>query len=111
MYNKFVEQSQSFVKPLGELAALNVKAIEQLIEKQSALFSGVLNDGVTYAKDLAEQKDIAGVYNTQKAYFEGVQDKVVTVAKDVYSVVTEAQDKVGEVMKSAVPNFKPGAKK
>ncbi|TQV66138.1 phasin family protein [Exilibacterium tricleocarpae] len=109
MFEKFVEQTQSAFKPMSEIMALNVKAMEQLVDKQSTLLTGVMNDGVTYAKDVVAQKDIAGVYQAQKNYMEGVQEKMVSVTKDVYSVMTEAQEKMGDVMKGAVTEVKPVA--
>ena len=56
MFDKFVEQTQSAVKPFSELLALNVKAVERLVDKQSSLFTGVMNDGVNYAKEVAAAK-------------------------------------------------------
>ncbi len=107
MFEKFVEQTQNAFKPMSEIMALNVKAMEQLVDKQSTLVTGVMNDGVTYAKDVVAQKDVAGIYQAQKNYVEGVQEKMVSATKDVYSVMTEAQEKVGDLMKGAMAEVKP----
>lgn len=101
MFDKIVEQTQSAVKPFSDLMALNAKAVEQVVEKQSAFITGVMNDSVNYAKQLSEQKDIAGFYQTQKTYMEGIQEKMVDTTKGVYSIMTDSQEKTGEVLKSA----------
>ena len=103
------DQFQNSFKPVSELFAVNVKAMEQLAQQQTALFTGVLNDGVAYAEGLSAQKDIAGIVEAQKAYVEGVQEKVVAAAKDTYAVLTETQEKAGEVLKGAFVQAKEAA--
>ncbi len=95
------EQFQNAFKPVNALVAVNAKALEQLAQQQTALFTGLLNDGVAYAESLSGQKDVAGIVESQKAYAEGVQEKVVAAAKDAYTVLNETQEKAGEVLKGA----------
>lgn len=106
MFDKFVEQAQSSVKPMNEVISLNAEALEKFAEKQTSLFTGMMNDGLAYAKDLASQKDLAGVYETQKTFAEGVQEKLVSSAKDSYSLMTETSEKVSEIFKGAFSEVK-----
>lgn len=107
MFEKMVEQAQSAVKPMSDVFALNTEVMEKLAEKQASFFSDLMNDGVTYAKDLAEQKDVAGFYDLQKGYFESLQTKFVSTAKDSYTLISEAQEKAGEMLKDAFGDYVP----
>ncbi len=109
MFDKIAEQFQNSFQPMGELVAINAKALEQLAKQQTTLFTGVLNDGVAYAEGLSGQKDIAGIVEAQKVYAEGVQEKVVTAAKDAYAVMAETQEKAGEILKGAFTQAKEAA--
>jgi phasin family protein len=101
MFDQFTEQFQNSFAPVNELVNVNVKAAEQLAQQQAALFTGMLNEGVAHAQNLATQKDVAAVVEAQKTYAENVQEKVVAAAKDAYSVVTDAQEKAGELLKGS----------
>lgn len=101
MFDQFTEQFQNSFAPVNELVNVNVKAAEQLAQQQAALFTGMLNEGVAHAQSLANQKDVAAVVEAQKAYAENVQEKVVAAAKDAYGVVTNAQEKTGELLKGS----------
>lgn len=107
MFEKMVEQAQTAVKPMSDMFALNTEVMEKLAEKQATFFSDLMNDGVNYAKDLAEQKDVAGFYDLQKGYFESLQTKFVSTAKDSYTLISEAQEKTGEVLKEAFSDCIP----
>lgn len=101
MFDKVAEQFQNSFKPVSDIVSVNAKAMEKLAQQQTSLFTGVLNDSVAYAEGLSGQKDVAGIVEAQKAYAEGVQEKMVSAAKDAYAVMTETQEKLGEVMKGA----------
>lgn len=109
MFDKIAVQFQNSLKPVNALVAVNAKALEQLAQQQTALFTGVLNDGVAYAEGLSAQKDVAGIVEAQKAYAEGLQEKVVAAAKDAYVVLTETQEHAGEVLKGAFAQVKEAA--
>ncbi|GLS27535.1 phasin family protein [Marinibactrum halimedae] len=106
MFDKIVEQAQSAYKPLSEMMTINAEAMEKLTEKNTTLFTGMMNDGITYAKDLAAQKDLAGIYETQKSYAENIQEKVMSAAKDSYSLMTDTSEKVGEILNGAFSEIK-----
>ncbi len=99
MFENVAEQFQKSFKPVGEIMTVNAKALEQLAEKQTALFTSLLSDSVTYAEGLGTKTDMNAVMEAQKTYAEGVQEKFVTAAKDSYAVMSETQEKLGELMK------------
>ena len=106
MFEKIVEQAQSASKPLGELMSLNAEAMEKIAEKQSTLITSVMNDSLEYAKDMAAQKDLAGIYETQKSFAEGVQEKMVSTAKETYALMTESSEKFSELFNGAFAEIK-----
>ncbi len=102
MFDKVNEQIQKSLKPMTDLASVNASALQQLAEKQNALFSSLLNEGVAFAEGVSDKKDVNSLVEAQKAYMEGVQEKVVAAAKDAYEVLSSAQEQAGEVLKSAM---------
>ncbi len=106
MFDKIVEQAQSASKPFSEIMSINAEVMEKLAEKQTSLFTGMMNDGIEYAKDLASQKDLAGIYETQKTYAEGLQEKMMTSAKETYEIMTDTSEKVSEIVNGAFSEIK-----
>jgi phasin family protein len=106
MFDKIVEQAQSATKPFSEIMSINAEVMEKLAEKQTSLFTGMMNDGIEYAKDLASQKDLAGIYETQKTFAEGLQEKMMENAKDTYALMTDTSEKVTEVVNGAFSEIK-----
>ncbi len=106
MFDKIVEQAQSASKPFSEIMSINAEVMEKLAEKQTSLFTGMMNDGIEYAKDLASQKDLAGIYETQKTYAEGLQEKMMTNAKETYEIMTDTSEKVSEIVNGAFSEIK-----
>ncbi len=107
MFDKMVEQTQQAFKPMSDVFALNAEVMEKLAEKQASFFSDVMNDGLSYAKELADQKDLAGLYELQKSYAEDFQSKVMATAKDSYGLLTDAQEKTGDMLKDVFGEYMP----
>lgn len=106
MFDKIVEQAQSASKPFGDFMSINADTMEKLAEKQTTLFTSMMNDSIEYAKELASQKDLAGVYETQKSYAEGLQEKMVSTAKETYALMTDTSEKMSEVFNGAFSEIK-----
>ena len=100
MIDKMNEQLEASMAPLKELTALNVATLQQLAEKQSALFSTLVSNGVTFAETAGQQKDVVSLAEAQKAYLEALQATVTDSAKEAYTVVSEAQQKAGSLLKT-----------
>ena len=101
MFDKMTEQFQNAFKPVNELVAVNAAALEKLANQQTALFTGVLSEGVSCAEGMSSQQDITAVVEAQKSFAESVQEKVACAAKDAYVVMAETQEKVGELFTGA----------
>lgn len=99
MLDKMNEQLKETMKPVTELATLNMATLQELAEKQNALFSTLLSSGVAFAETASQQKDITSLAEAQKAYLETLQETVTQAAKDTYTLVSSTQTKAGEMMK------------
>lgn len=99
MLEQLNEQFKTSMKPFSELATLNMSTLQEVAEKQNALFSTLLNEGVSFAEKVGQQKDVMSVAEAQKAYFESLQETITESAKETYTVVSSAQQKAGELMK------------
>lgn len=99
MLDNINEQLKDSMKPVTELATLNMSVLQSLAEKQNALFTKLLSSGVSFAETASQQKDITSLAEAQKAYLEGLQQTVTESAKETYTLVSDAQAKAGEMFK------------
>ncbi|MFT6898456.1 MAG: phasin family protein [Paraglaciecola sp.] len=99
MLDQINEQFKDSMKPVTELATLNMSVLQTLAEKQNALFSTLLSSGVSFAETASQQKDPTSLAEAQKAYLEGLQQTVTDSAKETYTLVSDAQAKAGEMFK------------
>ena len=96
MLDKMNEQFKESLKPVTELATLNMTTLQSLVEKQNALFTTLLSSGVSFAETAGQQKDAMSLAEAQKAY---LQETITDSAKETYTLVSSAQQKAGEMMK------------
>ncbi|MFQ3248510.1 phasin family protein [Glaciecola sp.] len=99
MLDQINEQLKESMKPVTELATLNMSTLQALAEKQNALFSTLLSGGVSFAETASQQKDVTKLAEAQKAYLEGLQETVTEAAKETYTLVSGAQAQAGEMIK------------
>ncbi|MBU3020761.1 phasin family protein [Aestuariibacter sp. A3R04] len=100
MFEQMNEQIKTAMKPMSDLASLNMSTMQELAEKQNSLYKSLLSEGMSYFEKASQQKDLMSLADANKAYAESVQEKVSDVAKSSYEVLTEAQQKAGEMFKS-----------
>lgn len=100
MFDKVKQQLEQSFQPVTQLATLNMNTLQELAEKQNALFSTLLSDGVKFVETASQQKDVMSLAEAQKAYVEALSAKVTESAKESYEVITAASEKATEVMKS-----------
>lgn len=99
MLDKMNEQFKASLKPVTELATLNMTTLQTLVEKQNALFTTLLANGASFAETAAQQKDAMSLAEAQKAYLASLQETITDSAKETYTLVSDAQQKAGEMMK------------
>lgn len=99
MLEQMNEQLKETMKPVTELATLNMATLQELAEKQNTLFSTLLNSGVAFAEKASQQKDITSLAEAQKEYLESLQETVTNAAKETYTLVSDTQTKAGEMIK------------
>ena len=99
MLDKINDQLKDSMKPVTELATLNMATLQELAEKQNALFSTLLSSGVAFAENASQQKDVTSLAEAQKEYLESLQATVTQAAKETYTLVSGAQAKAGEMIK------------
>ncbi|MDM7862284.1 phasin family protein [Alteromonas sp. ASW11-36] len=105
MFEQMNEQLKSSLKPVSDLAALNMSTLQTLTEKQSALYSSLMSDGMAFVEKATQQKDLTSLAETQKAYAEQLQETLTDAAKDTYGLLTATQQKAGEMVKGMSEEF------
>ncbi len=101
MIDKVNEQLKKAMQPIEDLVSANTQALEKLASQQAELFTGLFEDSISFAQGATELRDLEGLVEAQKAYASEVQEKITTAAKDAYDVISEAQQKAGEVLQQA----------
>ena len=105
MFDKINDQFKDTLKPITELATLNMTTLQTLAEKQNSLFTTLLSSGVSFAETAFQQKDAVSHAEAQKSYFESIQETVNASAKETYTLVSGAQQKAGEMLKGISEEF------
>ncbi|QCZ94841.1 phasin family protein [Salinimonas iocasae] len=115
MFEQMNEQFKTAMKPMTDLASLNMNTMQSLAEKQSELYSTMMSESMNYVEQVSGKKDLMAVAETQKAYLETMQEKMSETAKSSYSIMSEAQQKAGEMFKgvseSMTSSFSAATKK
>nr|WP_136251390.1 phasin family protein [Ningiella ruwaisensis] len=99
MFEQLNEQFKESLKPVTELATLNMTTLQELAEKQNALFTTLLSSGASFAETASQQKDVMSLAEAQKAYLESLQETITESAKETYTLVSSAQQKAGAMIK------------
>ena len=99
MFEQMNEQFKESLKPVTELATLNMTTLQELAEKQNALFTTLLTNGVYFAETAGQQKDVMRLAEAQKAYLESLQETITESAKETYTLVSGAHQKAGAMLK------------
>lgn len=103
MNEKMSEQAQSAFKPIGDLWALDCQIMQEATEKQKDFFTDMLNENISYAKELGSQKDFSGVFQVQKSYLKGVQEKLINASTDACEFFASAHERTADTVKSSAP--------
>lgn len=72
MYEKLFEQAESVIKPLDRMFAINMQALDEWREKQTAFFNDLMEKGIDYSRDLSDKKDFQSLLNWQQSYWGSV---------------------------------------
>lgn len=99
MMEKINEQMQTAMKPWTEMNSLGLSTMQAIAEKQSALYTSMMNDSIAVVEKYSQQKDLMGIIEVQKEYLDGLQKTVTESVNAYYSTITEAQQKMGEILK------------
>ncbi|QJR80604.1 phasin family protein [Alteromonas pelagimontana] len=105
MFEQMNEQMKNAMKPMTDLAALNVNTMQTLVEKQSSMYSSLMSEGMSYFEKISQQRDVTALAQANKAYMESVQETMSDTAKSSYTILNEAQQKAGEMLKGMGQDF------
>ena len=111
MFDFFSDRNLNTLKPLSDMVSINAKVLETVAQKQTTLYTDLLQDSVQYVKGLSEQSDLAGVVDTNKSFAEKTQEKLILAAKDMYAIVTDSQQEAGSLMKDTLTTINEPAPK
>ena len=99
MLNDVFEQFQTASKPFTDLLALSTETSGQLLRKQGEFVSELFTESFEFSKDVMAQKDIGSIAELQRKYLESMQERATANGQQVYSDLTEAQEKTMELVK------------
>ena len=107
MFEQMNEQFKTAMKPMTDLATLNMSTMQELAEKQNTLYSSLLSEGMAYFEKASQRKDVMALAETQKAYMETLQETVSETAKSSYAILTDAGQKATVMFKDMTVDFTP----
>ena len=102
MFGKFAEQVKQSSKPVSELVTVNAKALESISKQQTAFFTGVLSDSVSFLQNASKQTKLNGYLAAQSAYSESVRDRFTTVSSSTLSTLTAVREDLSKVVKDSL---------
>lgn len=102
MYDKIIAQAEQFFKPFEEIIALQTQTLEAISQRQSELVSGVWDDSVSYAQNLAGQNSVDGFVKYQQEYLEGMQTRMRSAAEESFDILTASSDKIGSLWQESL---------
>lgn len=111
MFGKFTEQLKKSSKPINSLMAMNAKAMEDLSQNQTELFTGLLTDSVKFIESITVQTEVKGVVAAGSEYAESMRDRFALASKGAYSTFSHMQAELKDVMKSSLEDGVEAAKK
>ncbi len=110
MFGKFSEQLKKSSKPINSLMAMNAKAMEDLSQNQTELFTGLLTDSVKFIESVTVQTEVKGVVAAGSEYAESMRDRFAMAAKGAYSTLSHMQAELKDVMKTSLDEGVEAAK-
>lgn len=110
MFGKFSEQLKKSSKPLNSLMAMNAKAMENLSQNQTELFTGLLTDSVKFIESVTVQTEVKGVVAAGSEYAESMRDRLAMASKGAYSTLSHMQAELKDVMKTSLEDGVEAAK-
>lgn len=93
------QYSDNMSKSMRDLLSINAGTLEQLSQQQTALFTGLISDGITYADSLSKQKEYAGWISVSQAYTESVRARMLKSMQDSYSTLSSTNRQTADLMK------------
>ena len=110
MFGKFSEQLKKSSKPINSLMAMNAKAMEDLSQNQTELFTGLLTDSVKFIESVTVQTEVKGVVAAGSEYAESMRDRFAMASKGAYSALSHMQAELKDVMKTSLDEGVEAAK-
>ncbi len=110
MFGKFSEQLKKSSKPINSLMAMNAKAMEDLSQNQTELFTGLLTDSVKFIESVTVQTEVKGVVAAGSEYAESMRDRFAMASKGAYSTLSHMQAELKDVMKTSLDEGVEAAK-
>ncbi len=101
MYEDMMKDVQENMKPVVDMAEINKKAAEKLIELQSGYVSDFVNSTMAQMKALSSVSDPQEAINLQVEYVKQLEAKLTTVAEEEMATLTEAKDELTAVIEKS----------
>lgn len=101
MYEDMMKDVQENMKPVVDMAEINKKAAEKLIQLQSGYVSDFVNATMAQMQALSSIKDPQEAINLQVEYVKQLEAKLTTVAEEEMATLNEAKDELTAVIEKS----------
>ncbi|SMF08288.1 Phasin protein [Alteromonadaceae bacterium Bs31] len=96
MYDKYLQQSESMLKPFTEIMSINLEAMDAIREKQLELLNDVMKESLQHASDINGQSTIESFVSANKSYWDTMQSKFSENANEAIALLKASQEKISE---------------
>ena len=102
MSDLFMKNLDKQLKPLKQLVDINNKAMEKLVQQQSAYMNEVLQASVEQASKLSNPGDVENFVKNQHEFIATMSKKLMETAQRNMDVMNEARDATAKLLQDSV---------
>lgn len=105
MYEEMMKDVQENMKPVVDMAEINKKAVERLIELQSSYVTDFVNATMAQMQALSSIKDPQEAIELQVDYVKQLETKLSSVAEEEMAALNSAKDELTAIIETSFAGF------
>lgn len=111
MFGKYSEQMKKSAQPASSLFEMNKKALELVVQQNTAFFSGLMNDSVKLVKTISAETELNSVLAAQSVYAESLRERLTSASRTTYTELNSIRAEMTDIVKTSLENVSNETKK
>lgn len=105
MYETMLNDVKEKMKPVVDMAEINKRAAERIIELQMTYMNGLVTGGFAQMNALATVRDPRHAAEMQVGYFKQLESNMKETAEKELAVMTEAREELSQLMEKSLSDM------